>query len=90
MAVYINTDLYYENLRPKKWIGSTAGDWKKGERDIDVVALNEFDHTGLIAEVKRNEHKLNISKLEEKVRILPQAQFGKYTFELKGLSLKDM
>ena len=69
-----------------------VGNWwdKKGDKEIDVVALNEFDHTGLIAEVKRNERKLSMTKLEEKVSYLPQGAFGKYRFELKGLSLKDM
>ncbi len=83
---------YFQTQMMESGVYTQVGNWwdKKGESEIDVVALNEFDHTGLIAEVKRNEHKLNISKLEEKVRSLPQAQFGKYTFELKGLSLKDM
>lgn len=69
-----------------------VGNWwdKKGGNEIDVVALNEFDHTGLIAEVKRNERKLSISKLEEKVAMLPQREFGIYKFELRGLSLIDM
>lgn len=68
------------------------GNWwdKKGENEIDVIALNEFNHTGLIAEVKRNERKLSLTKLEEKVGCLPQGSFGKYNFELKGLSLEDM
>jgi len=69
-----------------------VGNWwdKKGGDEIDVVALNEFDHTGLIAEVKRNERKLSMPKLEEKVANLPQREFGSYQLELRGLSLKDM
>ena len=71
---------------------SQVGNWwdKKGGNEIDIIALNEFTHTGLIAEVKRNERKLIISKLEEKVSKLPQREFGDYKFELRGLSLKDM
>ena len=69
-----------------------VGNWwdKKGDNEIDVVALNEFNHTGLIAEVKRNERKLDMTKLEEKVGNLPHASFGKYQLELKGMSMKDM
>ncbi len=71
---------------------SQVGNWwdKKGGNEIDVIALNEFSHTGLIAEVKRNERKLSISKLKEKVALLPQREFGVYKFELMGMSLKDM
>ena len=50
----------------------------------------EFSHTGVIAEVKRNERKLSMSKLEEKVARLPAGSFGKYHFELKGLSIENM
>ncbi|MBO4250203.1 MAG: ATP-binding protein [Paludibacteraceae bacterium] len=71
---------------------SQVGNWwdKKGGNEIDVVALNEFTHTGLIAEVKRNERKLSLSKLEEKLAYLPQREFGNYKFELRGLSMIDM
>ena len=71
---------------------SQVGNWwdKKGGNEIDVVALDEFNHSGLIAEVKRNERKLSISKLEEKVANLPAGTFGKYQFVLKGLSINDM
>ena len=31
------------------------------------TAINEFTHTGLIAEIKRNVHKLSMSKLQEKI-----------------------
>jgi len=69
-----------------------VGNWwdKKGGNEIDVIALNEFNNTGIIAEVKRNERKLSLSKLEEKVANLPQREFGSYQLELRGLSLKDM
>ena len=68
------------------------GNWwdNKGDNEIDVIALNEFNHTGLIAEVKRNERKLSLTKLEEKARVLPPAQFAKYHLTFKGFSLNDM
>lgn len=69
-----------------------VGNWwdNKGDNEIDVVALNDFNHTGLIAEVKRNKRKLSITKLEEKVKCMPPAQFSKYQCQLKGFSLNDM
>ena len=68
------------------------GNWwdNKGENEIDIIALNEFNHTGLLAEVKRNERKLSLTKLEEKTHVLPSVQFAKYNFTLKGFSLSDM
>lgn len=68
------------------------GNWwdRKGENEIDLIAINEFTHTGLIAEIKRNVHKLSMSKLQEKIAILPKKDFGEYEFETIGLSLKDM
>ena len=69
-----------------------VGNWwdRKGQNEIDLIAINEFDHTGIIAEIKRNVHKLSMNKLQEKVAALLKKDFGEYHFELKGLSLKDM
>lgn len=71
---------------------SQVGNWwdKQGGNEIDIIALDEFSHTGLIAEVKRNERKLSMSKMEEKVARLPVGSFSKYQFALKGLSIQDM
>ena len=68
------------------------GNWwdRKGGNEIDVIALNEFTKRGVIAEIKRNERKISMLALEEKISALPSAQFGKYTFERIGLSLKDL
>ena len=70
---------------------SQVGNWwdKQGGNEIDVVALDEFNHIGLIAEVKRNDRKLSIPKLEEKLGKLP-GSFSKNHFTMKGLSIKDM
>lgn len=67
------------------------GNWwnRKGEGEIDMVALNEFSRTGLVAEVKRNPQKLSIDELQHKVDALPP-DFGRYHLELCTLSLEDM
>lgn len=69
-----------------------VGNWwdRKGENEIDIVAINEFTHEGVVVEVKRNEHKISMHTLREKVDRLPKQQFGKYQFQLQGLSLNDM
>ena len=69
-----------------------VGNWwdRRGENELDLVAVNEFNHTGMIAEVKRNERKISRTALENKVAALPQKDFAKYQFQLQALSLKDI
>ena len=69
-----------------------VGNWwdRKGENELDIVAINEFDMTGIVAEVKRNPGKISMPKLEEKRRALPKDGFGKYTLSLRAFSLEDM
>ena len=54
------------------------------------VAINEFTHTGVVAEVKRNPRKISLSKLDHKVAALPKESFGNYHFTLQAFSLEDM
>ena len=69
-----------------------AGNWwdRKGFNVIDLIALNEFENTGIVAEVKRNPRKINLSELEGKIKALPSDEFGKYKLSLCALSLEDM
>lgn len=69
-----------------------VGNWwdRKGQNEIDLIAINEFDHTGIVAEIKRNIHKICLGKLQEKIAVLPKKDFGEYQLEVKALSLKDM
>lgn len=71
---------------------TAVGNWwdRKGGNEIDILAVNEFDHTGLVAEVKRNEEKIHLHTLSEKAERLPHKDFGRYRFRLCGLSIKDM
>jgi AAA+ ATPase superfamily predicted ATPase len=61
----------------------------KGENEIDLIALNDFEKKGLIAEVKRNPDKINYTLLAQKMANLPK-EFSKYSLIQKGLSLDDM
>lgn len=69
-----------------------VGNWwdRKGQNEIDLIALNEFDHTGLVAEVKRNPDKLSPAELRRKVELLPASDFGRYKLTLGGFSIDDM
>lgn len=71
---------------------SLVGNWwdRKGQNEIDMIALNEFDHSGIVAEIKRNPRKINIAELERKVATLPPSDFGPYSLQLRALSMDDM
>ena len=69
-----------------------VGNWwdRKGENEIDLIALNEFEHTGIVAEIKRNPNKISLAELQRKIGCLPAAEFGRYRLESCALSIKDM
>ena len=69
-----------------------VGNWwdKRGENNLDLIAVNEFNNTGMIAEVKCNERKISMAVLENKVAALPQKDFEKYKIQLNASSLKDI
>ena len=60
-----------------------------GENEIDLIALNDFDKTAIIAEVKRNPKKISLQTLAMKTAAI-QKQLAKYDVSLKALSLNDM
>lgn len=69
-----------------------AGNWwdRKGLNEIDMIALNEFEYKGIVAEIKRNPKKINLSELEDKIKALPSDAFGRYDLSLCAFSLDDM
>lgn len=83
---------YFRALFMERGEFTQVGNWwdRKGENEIDLIALNEFDHTGIIAEIKRNPNKINAAELRRKVESLPSSDFGKYQWQLQGLSMEDM
>lgn len=83
---------YFRALAIESGRYTQVGYWwsSKGKNEIDLIALNEFNHTGLVAEIKRNRHKISITKLKEKVNTLPPKSFGDYKLTLRALSIKDM
>jgi len=83
---------YYQDKMMESQQFTQIGNWwdRKGEQEIDLIAINEFDYSGLIAEIKRNPQKIDLHRLQEKANYLPQAQFAKYQFRFEALSLEDM
>lgn len=61
----------------------------KGENEIDLIALNELDKTAIVAEVKRNPKKIDMTLLQTKADSIKK-ELTKYDVELRGLSMNDM
>ena len=62
---------------------------RKGENEIDLIAINDLDKTAVLAEVKRQPRKFDPQLLEKKVQNLHH-ELGGYTIRLLGLSMEDM
>lgn len=83
---------YFRALAMESGRYTLVGGWwsSKGRYEIDMIALNESNHTGLVAEIKRNRHNISLTKLKEKVNALPHKSFDDYRLTLCALSINDM
>lgn len=80
---------YIEQMRFTR-IGSY---WdKKGENEINMVAVNELNKTADIIEIKRNRSNISMDKLKEKSIhfINATGELTDYQIEHKGLSMTEM
>jgi AAA+ ATPase superfamily predicted ATPase len=59
------------------------------QNEIDIVALNEYEKTAIIAEVKLQAKNINLEVLKKKAENLA-ANLKGYKIEYRGLSMKDM
>jgi hypothetical protein len=61
---------YFQTKAMESGQCTIVGNWwdRKGGNEIDMIALNEFNHTGVVAEIKRNPRKINLVELGEKSR----------------------
>jgi len=62
---------------------------KKGEDEIDIIAVNDYKKTINFYEVKRHKKRINLSVLEEKSKEILK-KYHDYTVEYLGLSLEEM
>lgn len=81
---------FREKLIAEENISRIGSYWEKeNKNEIDIVALNEYEKTAIIVEVKRNPEKINLSILKQKAEKLTQ-QLNGYKIEYRGLSLNEM
>lgn len=71
-------------------VTAIGGWWDgRGENEIDLIALNDLDRTAMVAEVKRNSKKIDMSTLAIKAEAIKK-ELAKYRLELRAYSLDDM
>ena len=81
---------FIEKLKDSGKYSNIGTYWEKGnQNEIDIVAINKDRKRMLVAEVKLNHHKINLSELKEKAQKLLQKQKG-YEVKFLGYSMEDM
>ena len=89
------TGLSLEQYFRQKWMEEervtlVGSYWdRKGENEIDMIALNDIDKTAVVAEIKRQRRKFIPSELADKVASLNR-ELSKYSVTQIGLSMEDM
>ena len=81
---------FHRKYAEEETITAIGSFWdNKGENEIDLIALNDFNGTATVAEVKRNPKKISLQALAMKSAVI-QKQLAKYTVTFKALSLNDL
>ena len=67
-----------------------GGYWnRKGEEEIDLIALDEIEKKAIVAEIKRNRQNIKMDALMLKGASI-QKELNGYSVEYRGLSMEDM
>lgn len=82
---------FRQKISEEERVTSVGYYWdRKGNNEIDIIALNDIDRTALVAGVKRNATRYDARLLQEKFERI-KGNFGKYKeTKLIGLSMEDM
>lgn len=87
---YILEKYFRQQLAESKAYSDVQSYWdRKGENEIDIIAVNDFEKRLLIGEVKRNKERINLHILENKATEIAR-KYADYQIEYKGFSLEDM
>ena len=89
------TGLVLEQYFRQKWMEeervTLVGKYwdRKGQNEIDMIAINDIDKTAVVAEIKRQRRKFSPTELAQKAAALNKV-LSKYSVTLIGLSMEDM
>lgn len=85
---------YFREIMIEQEKYTRIGGWwnRKGENEIDIVAIDDINETAEIIEVKRNSDKIDLNILKDKATVMFESarELNGYKIDLKGLSLADM
>ena len=81
---------FRQKLIESKQFSDIGSYWdRKGENEIDIIAVNEMEKRLCFYEVKRNKNKISLPLLENKASEIVK-NFPDYNIKYTGLSLEDM
>ena len=84
---------FRENVQISQAYTSIGNYWdRKGETEIDFIAVNEIEKSIDFAEIKRQKNNISIEKLRQKATefLIQNPQFNSYKKEFYAWSLEDM
>ena len=81
---------FHEQFRLSGAYSALGNYWERGhQNELDLVAINELEKRVVIAEIKRQAHRINLSTLEQKAQKL-LTQLKGYEVSYLALSLDDL
>lgn len=81
---------FHELFRLSGAYSSLGNYWERGhQNELDLVAINELEKSVVIAEIKRQAHRIKLSTLEQKAQKL-LTQLKGYKVSYQALSLDDL
>lgn len=85
---------YFRRRLAEEGCWTRIGGWwdRRGENEIDIIALDEFEKRILFGEVKRNAEKIDLDILQDKAESFLRAagKYGAYRREYRAFSLAEM
>ncbi len=87
---YMLEKYFRQQLAESKQYSDVQSYWdRKGENEIDLIAVNDFEKRLLIGEVKRNRERINLHALENKSEEI-RKRYADYHIEYKAFSFSEM
>jgi len=81
---------FRQKLIEEKRFSDIGNYWdRKGENEIDIIAINEMEKRLCFYEVKRNKNRISLSLLENKATEIVK-KYPDYRVEYLGLSMEDL
>jgi len=81
---------FFDKISQEEDFTQIGGFWdKKGQNEIDIIAIDSLRKSAIVVEVKRNRDKINIQLLRDKA-LCVKNELINFKVDYRGLSLEDM